>query len=241
MWRGLLGARLSALSGDRMVDFPAPGIPPDNLPNRIDLPRTCRVPTADNRYYPPLLWMDPSLPRTQEPPMRPYASLSFVPLLALFAACGPKPPREPEFFTKPPKESGKIFGSGEATKQSPQLAKEIADQRACAEIAATIGRRFEAIAKDHLQQSGQGDGAEADEFTSSTKKILVDQRLADCEILQRETRRGEKETTVFSLAVAPKASAMATIHSSLEAMRSKVSARIAFDELERTIEEKIDR
>lgn len=162
----------------------------------------------------------------------------FLPLLALLPilACGPKPPNIPEFMTNPPKQAGKLFGTGEGKKQTLQLAKETADSRACKEIARNLSQRVESIMKDFLEQSGAGKDAEALEFTQSVTKSITDVELTGCTSDKREVREEDGGYHVYSLAVLDADQAVAVAKGMIAAQKSRAGAKVAFDELDREVE-----
>ena len=113
-------------------------------------------------------------------------------------ACGGGSKSKPDFILNPPKSDGKIFGSGEATKHSFQLAKESADTRACRDVARTLEQRVRSVLKDFMSESGANvDTAESLELVESTSKSVTDLSVSGCRIDKRE----QDGKTVYSLAV----------------------------------------
>lgn len=169
--------------------------------------------------------------------MRRILSLALVASsFALLAGCGPKPPAIPEFVSNPPSEKGKTFGSGNSEKQSLQLAKEVADAKACQEIANKLETKYSNLLQSHLEQDGMGKNAEATELAKSALKALTNMTLNGCEIRKREIQQGEGTYNIFSLAVLDNETATKALRSSLEAARSRVAAKINFDELDKAIQ-----
>ena len=83
----------------------------------------------------------------------------------------------PEWATSRPSMEGMIYGVGQARKQNPSLAKNVAAQRARDEVAAAVNIRVESLVKDFMQESGVGERAEALEFTQSVSKGVADATL----------------------------------------------------------------
>ena len=81
----------------------------------------------------------------------------------------------PAFVLYPPSAPGKLYGTGIAEKQSPQLAKEIADLNAKKEIAAVLGTKLSNLTKQFMGQSGASNAtAEVTEFSQSITKAVTD-------------------------------------------------------------------
>jgi hypothetical protein len=154
--------------------------------------------------------------------------------------CGPKPPSVPDFVLNPPKGEGKIYGSAEAEKQTLQLAKDIADNRACREVARQLGQKVQEIVKDFQEQSGKGSQSEALEFSQVVGKTIVDMNLAGCTIERRDAREGDGTVKVYSLARLDAAGALAAARTAIEANKAKAAAQTAFDELERTMQNRLE-
>lgn len=158
--------------------------------------------------------------------------------------CGPKPPAQanvPDFIANPPHEAGKIFGTAEAQKKSFQLAKEVADSRACKEIAQKLGRRVQDLTKDFMEQSGQDKTAEYLEFSNVASKFVTDQNLSGCEIAKRDVRQDADGVTVYSLAYVDKNTAQNAVHAAMEAARSRAASKLAFDDLDRAVQANLDK
>lgn len=165
------------------------------------------------------------------------ASLAGV--LAL-SGCGPKPATGvPDFLLNPPKEPGRFFGAAEAEKQTLQMAKDIADSRACREVARQLGQRVQEIVKDFQEQSGKGANSEYLEFSQSVGKTIVDMNLAGCSITKREMREGDGVVKVYSLASLDAAQALEAARQAVESNKAKAAAATAFEELDRTMKERI--
>lgn len=162
--------------------------------------------------------------------------------LVTLAGCGPKPNAgAPDFLINPPKEAGRFFGAAEAEKQTLQMAKDIADSRACREVARQLGQRVQEIVKDFQEQSGKGATSEYLEFSQVVGKTIVDMNLAGCSIQKREMREGEGVVKVYSLASLDAAQALAAARQAIESNKAKAAAETAFEELDRTMQERIGR
>ncbi len=165
--------------------------------------------------------------------------VSLVGSLAL-TSCGPKPATGvPDFLLNPPKESGKFFGAAEAEKQTLQMAKDIADSRACREVARQLGQRVQEMVKDFQEQAGQGANSEYLEFSQSVGKTLVDMNLAGCSIQKRELREGAGTYKVYSLASLDAAQALAAARQAIESNKAKAAANTAFQELDRALQNRM--
>lgn len=158
----------------------------------------------------------------------------------LFTGCGPKPNTGvPDFMLNPPKEAGRFFGAAEAEKQTLQMAKDIADSRACREVARQLGQRVQEIVKDFQEQAGQGANSEYLEFSQSVGKTIVDMNLAGCSITKRELREGEGSVKVYSLASLDAAQALAAARQAVESNKAKAAATAAFQELDKTLQNRL--
>ncbi len=170
---------------------------------------------------------------------RKIAVLMFVGSIAL-TSCGPKPATGvPDFMLNPPKESGRFYGTAEAEKQTLQMAKDIADSRACREVARQLGQRVQEIVKDFQEQSGKGANSEFLEFSQSVGKTIVDMNLAGCSIQKRELREGQGVVKVYSLASLDAAQALAAARQSIESNKAKAAANTAFQEMDRTLQSRL--
>ena len=158
----------------------------------------------------------------------------------VFTGCGPKPPAVPDFMLNPPKAQGTIYGSAEAEKQTLQLAKDVADNRACREVARQLGQKVQEIVKDFQEQSGKGSQSEALEFSQVVGKTVVDMNLAGCTIEKRDYREGDGIVKVYSLARLDAEGAIAAAKSAIAANKAKAAAQTAFEELDRTMQNRLE-
>ncbi len=101
----------------------------------------------------------------------------------------------PAFVLNPPIEPGKLYGTGIAKKENPQLAKDVADLNAKTEIAKILGQQIANLTKQFMQESGVN-AAEATEFSESVTKSVTNQNLIGCQIVKREFENG----SMYSLA-----------------------------------------
>jgi hypothetical protein len=155
----------------------------------------------------------------------------------LLVSCGPKPQSVPDFILNPPKATnGQIYGSAQAEKQTFQLAKDIADNRACREVARQLGQKVQEMVKDFQEQSGKGTQAENLEFSQVVGKTLVDMNLAGCTVEKREMSQGDGTVTVYSLAKLDADGALAAARTAIEANKAKAAAQTAFDDLDRALQ-----
>jgi len=130
-------------------------------------------------------------------------TLTAVTLALILSACGGSkqavPPRDesgmPAFVLNPPVVAGKLYGTGIAKKQSPQLAKDIADLNAKTEVAKILGQKIGNLTKQFMQESGIT-SPEVTEFSQSVTRSITDQNLVGCVIVKREF----VNETMYSLA-----------------------------------------
>lgn len=154
-------------------------------------------------------------------------------------ACSSGSKSMPDFMVNPPKEEGKIFGSGEAEKNTFQLAKEAADTRACRDVGRVLDQRVKSVLKDFMSESGADvNSAEVLEFVESTSKSVTDVQMAGCTIDKREHKEGDAHK-VYSLAVydlsASKQLVKDMAHKNLatkEALYNRLRADQAFEKLD---------
>lgn len=159
--------------------------------------------------------------------------------LTSIIACSSSKTSMPDFMVNPPKAEGKIYGSGEANKNTFQLAKEAADTRACREVGRVLDQRVKSVLKDFMSESGADvNSAEVLEFVESTSKSVTDVQMAGCTIDKREHQEGDSHK-VYSLAVydlsASKQLVKDMAHKNLatkEALYNRLRADQAFEKLD---------
>jgi hypothetical protein len=175
---------------------------------------------------------------------RPTLTLVAAGVATVFVSCGGSKPeaRVPDFVLNPPKAAGTIYGSAEAEKQTFQLAKDVADTRACREVARQLGTKVQEIVKDFQEQSGKGAQSEALEFSQVVGKTITNINLSGCTIEKREQGVGADGTVkIYSLAKLNSADALAAARAGIEANKTKVAAQEAFDELDRTLQDRLQK
>jgi hypothetical protein len=186
----------------------------------------------------PLMLLLENWPEPDQPVMKKLA-LTLAMGLGLIA-CGGGSKSKPDFILNPPKSDSKIFGSGEATKNSFQLAKEAADTRACRDVARTLNQRVRSVLKDFMSESGANvETAESLELVESTSKSVTDLSVSGCRIDKRE----QDGKTVYSLAVydinQAKELIKSQIHKNLaskEALYNRMRADDSFKKLDAELE-----
>ena len=108
--------------------------------------------------------------------------------LLILSNCGSQDGPEPDpgpcikqygkwWWTQPTAEDV-IFGVGTAKKQSPQLERDAAKQRAAVDVGSQVEIKIKALISDFMQESGIGDAAQALEFSEVVSKGLVNITLA---------------------------------------------------------------
>ena len=95
----------------------------------------------------------------------------------------------PDWAMTRPSMEGIVYGVGQAKKQNPSLAKNVAAQRARDEVAAAVNIRVQSLVKDFMQESGVGERSEALEFTQSVGKGVADATLTGAMIKETYVAR----------------------------------------------------
>ena len=97
-------------------------------------------------------------------------------------------------------EESYFFGTGQATKVVPSLAKKTADARAIAEVARQIGLEAKAKIQDYMAQSGATEGNPGVlEFTEAVTKQIAKANMVGCKVIKRSVSKDGR--TYYSLAV----------------------------------------
>jgi hypothetical protein len=167
--------------------------------------------------------------------------------LVMFVGCGgakQAAPKDesgmPAFVLNPPSAPGKLYGTGIAKKQSPQLAKEIADLNAKKELASVLGTKVSTLTKQFMGESGST-SPEVTEFSQSITKAITDQNLVGVVIEKREFING----TMYSLAILDLTNSQvkdfikAQVTNSLtskEALLSEFRAKQGFEQLDKELD-----
>lgn len=137
-------------------------------------------------------------------------------LVGLLAGCGggkkgvriPGGGDVPEWYLNPEEfltdkygtEASYFYGTGQATKIQPSLAKKAADARAIAEVASQVGLEAKAKIQDYLAQSGATEGNPGVlEFTEAVTKQIAAAELVGCRVIKRDVSKDNR--TYYSLAV----------------------------------------
>ena len=135
-----------------------------------------------------------------------YRMMLYVLTGLLLAGCGgsktistSKNADMPDFVLNPPKENGALFGTGTAELKTLQLAKEIADFRACKEITSALSFKVTMMLKIYLDQAGIGSKSEVKELAKLVDRALTDIELTGVSIEKRELANGK----IYSLAKYP--------------------------------------
>lgn len=142
----------------------------------------------------------------------------------------------PEWTFRPPVAEGMIYGIGQAKKQNPSLAKNVAAQRARDEIAAAMQIKIESLVKDFMQESGVGDRAEALEFSQAVSKGVTDATLTGAMI--KETFLARDGTYFVMVEYSLDHARRAAIESARqeEALWNEFKAEQGFEALERELD-----
>lgn len=176
-----------------------------------------------------------------------FLTLTIIGLSLMFLGCGgakQAAPKDesgmPAFVLNPPSAPGKIYGTGIAKKQSPQLAKEIADLNAKKEVAAVLGTKVSTLTKQFMGESGASN-PEVTEFSQSITKAITDQNLVGVVITERQFVNG----TMYSLAVLDLTSQQVKDYvkqqvtnslTSKEALLSEFRAKQGFEQLDKELD-----
>ena len=133
---------------------------------------------------------------------------------ALFWGCGGgkatiRPPRDvPEWYLNPEEliemkygsEESYFFGTGQATKVVPSLAKTTSDARAISEVARQVGLEAKSKVQDYMAQSGASEGNPGVlEFTEAVTKQIAKAKMTGCKVIKRAVSKDGR--TYYSLAV----------------------------------------
>ena len=98
------------------------------------------------------------------------------------------------------REESYFYGTGQATKVVPSLAKQAADSRAITEIARQVGLEVTAKIQDYLAQSGATEGNPGVlEFTEAVSKQIARANMVGCRVIKRTVSKDNR--TYFALAV----------------------------------------
>jgi len=177
--------------------------------------------------------------------MRKVVVLSVCALLTLaLVNCAGKEPMAkiadvPEWYLNPPQAEDAFYEAGDAVKMSMALTKDAADGRARVAIARTIDVKVSTMIKDFMQQSGMGQDAEAQEFTSSVSKQVSNVVLKGCKIVKREMKIEGSSYHGFSLAeysLNPLIQETLAEARKQKALYNEAKAKLGFDELEKEIQ-----
>ena len=137
-------------------------------------------------------------------------------LCGLLAGCGggkkgirvPGGGDVPEWYLNPEEfltekygtEASYFFGTGQATKVVPSLAKKASDARARAEVTTQVGLEVKAKIQDYMAQSGATEGNPGVlEFTEAVTKQVAAAEMVGCRVTRRAVSKDGR--TYYSLAV----------------------------------------
>ena len=135
---------------------------------------------------------------------------------ALFLGCGggkatirtPGGGDVPEWYLNPEevieakygREESYFFGTGQATKVVPSLAKTTSDARAISEVARQVGLEAKSKVQDYMAQSGASEGNPGVlEFTEAVTKQIAKAKMTGCKVIKRAVSKDGR--TYYSLAV----------------------------------------
>lgn len=143
-----------------------------------------------------------------------FSVLVTLALGALFLGCGGgkvtiRTPRDvPEWYLNPEEvieakygsEESYFFGTGQATKVVPSLAKTTSDARAISEVARQVGLEAKSKVQDYMAQSGASEGNPGVlEFTEAVTKQIAKAKMTGCKVIKRAVSKDGR--TYYSLAV----------------------------------------
>jgi hypothetical protein len=141
----------------------------------------------------------------------------------------------PSWFLERPTSDTSLYGVGQAKKQNPSLAKNVATARARTEISQSVNVKVSSMLKDFMQESGYGNNAQALEFSEAVTKQVSNNSLQGALIKEAYT---SKDGTIFilveySLDLVKKEASNAAKRE--EALYNEFKANQSFDELEKSI------
>ncbi len=141
----------------------------------------------------------------------------------------------PDWYLNPPQSKDKIYGVGASEQMaSVDLARQVADQNARANLAQTIQVNVQNMLRTYLQQSGTMENTKAIQFSESVSKQVTNLTLSGAAISKRESKGGK----IFSLADLSQDSirnALLTAARDAAAQYAELKAQKAFDALEKEI------
>ncbi len=103
--------------------------------------------------------------------MKRITVLSIIGLFFIIG-CGPKPPVQPYWVPIHSPAEDAFYGVGQSSKKSPTLSKKAATERARTEIAGQIEAKVSYMLKDFLEQRGLGKDSDALEWTQYVGKTV---------------------------------------------------------------------
>ncbi len=163
----------------------------------------------------------------------------------IFSGCAGSKPKPltnkdlPDWYLNPPKFKEKFVGVGDALRPQFNLSKQVATERARAEVARAVETTVNSALNDHMQASGIGSEAGATEFTEAVSKSLVNTTLRGCTIEKTEVFKDRVFVMVVYDANKTKEElkAAARIEAKKEeALYNEFKARQAFDSLDKAID-----
>ena len=187
-----------------------------------------------------------------------FSLLAIVILFGLLGGCGggrngikaPGGGDVPEWYLNPEdfltekygNEASYFYGTGQATKVIPELAKQAADSRAVSEVTRQIGLEAKAKIQDYLAQSGATEGNPGVlEFTESVSKQIAEADMVGAKVIKRAVSKDGRtyfSIAVYSLNQAQKLAAQAMNQAKFnyagneQALFNEFKARQAFDALD---------
>ena len=142
----------------------------------------------------------------------------------------------PSWFLMPPTSEYSLYGVGQAKKQNPILAKQIATARARTEISQAVNVKVASMLKVSIQESGVGENAQILEFSQSVTKQVTDNSLQGAVIKEAYAA---KDGTIFILVEYSLDSVRKDIVNAAKrekTLYNEFKAQQSFDELEKSLQ-----
>lgn len=146
----------------------------------------------------------------------------------------------PVWYSIPPQDETGVYAVAMATKQSMQLAMDIAKNRARNELSSVISVTVANLIKDHLKEAGASNASVATELSASVSKSLTANTLSGSTLVQQEIyeldQDGDGNTDAYEVYVLMKISDLGKrISDAMKENRAafaEMEAEKAFEELE---------
>jgi hypothetical protein len=136
--------------------------------------------------------------------------LILIALVFLLIGCGssPKPAGNrdtPAFVSNPPEDKAMIFGIGGVQKANARQQIQLADTRACQDIAEQLGSLVQGMIADYSREAGIEGSQAVLEFQEAVGRSLLTAGFADVHLIKRESA---EDGTIYSLVVIKKTDAL---------------------------------